>query len=630
MCQLCDHGLKTPTDHMIEEAWQAGAEANKPSYNWDQAGDNLAAYGWSNAGTQPITFAFRSTDPANPAFERFDANLIAQTEKAFQLWSDVANISFQRVGAGTTGESAYSNDATILLSGDSGPSSYGWAYYPGSRNAGSLSGDVFLDTRNGQFDDVSEGSYEFLAVLHEIGHAIGISHPGSYNGGSPSYANDAQYAEDSRQFTVMSYFSAENTGASHGWNFGATPLLHDIAAAQKLYGANWNTRSDDTTYGFNSNSGRDSFSLNIAGDKAVFAIWDGGGNDTLDLSGYNQNQRIDINQEAFSDAGGLTKNIAIARDVIIENAIGGSGDDVIIGNSADNNLDGLAGNDEIYGNAGKDNIDGGLGRDTLFGGSSNDIITGGANDDTISGGKHKDYLWGDDGDDTINGNSGDDIIDGGQGDDIIVGGTGNDRIDGGADNDVLDGGSGNDRFIGSAGNDLITGGSGVDTIDYSSAAPGIVVDLHAHTASGSSIDQDQLHGIENVKATTGADVIKGDKRDNEFWGLDGDDWFRGLEGADVFKGGNGADTYKWWLKDVYQDGDHMGMDVIRDFSLNQDVLDFRAFDEEDVVGIELHETDDGTVVQFELTTEDVIDVVLLQDKFGLDVDTLIANENILV
>ena len=42
---------------------------------------------------------------------------------------------------------------------------------------------------------------------------------------------------------------------------------------------------------------------------------------------------------------------------MIENAIGGSGDDVIIGNSADNSLEGLAGIDEIYGNAGKDDID---------------------------------------------------------------------------------------------------------------------------------------------------------------------------------------------------------------------------------------------------------------------------------
>ncbi len=517
-----------------------------------------------------------------------------------------------------------------MLSGDTGPSSYGWAYYPGSRSAGSLSGDVFLDTRSGQFDDVSEGSYEFLAVLHEIGHAIGISHPGSYNGGSPTYANDAQYAEDSRQFTVMSYFGAENTGASHGWNFSATPLLHDIAAAQKLYGANWNTRNDDTTYGLNSTADRDSFMIENSGDKAVFAIWDGGGNDTLDLSGYSQNQRININQEAFSDAGGLTSNIAIARGVVIENAIGGSGDDVIIGNNTDNVLDGNGGHDEIYGNAGKDTINGGDGADTLFGGTSNDIINGGAGNDTISGGKHKDVLSGGAGDDEVNGNSGDDYIYGDEGDDVIFGGTGNDRIDGGADNDTLDGGSGNDIFYGSAGNDVINGGSGVDTIDYSAAVPGISVDLHAHTATGASTGVDQLTSIENVKGTTGDDIIKGDKRDNEFWGLDGDDVFRGLQGADTYKGGNGSDTYQWWLKDVYQNGDHLGMDVIRDFSVNNDVLDFSAINEAEVIGIELNETNDGTIVQFEMSTEDVIDVVLLQDKFGLDIDTMIANETILV
>ena len=112
--------------------------------------------------------------------------------------------------------------------------------------------------------------------------------------------------------------------------------------------------------------------------------------------------------------------------------------------------------------------------------------------------------------------------------------------------------------------------------------------------------------------------------------MDGDDWFRGLEGADTYKGGGGADTYKWWLKDVYQNGDHLGTDVIRDFSLNNDVLDFSAVNEAEVIGIALNETNDGTIVQFEMSSEDIIDVVLLQDKFGLDIDTLIADETILV
>ena len=41
--------------------------------------------------------------------------------------------------------------------------------------------------------------------------------------------------------------------------YAATPLIHDILAIQQIYGADMTTRTGDTTYGFNSNAGRDSF-----------------------------------------------------------------------------------------------------------------------------------------------------------------------------------------------------------------------------------------------------------------------------------------------------------------------------------------------------------------------------------
>ena len=84
------------------------------------------------------------------------------------------------------------------------------------------------------------GSYDYLAILHEIGHAIGLQHPGNYNAGPGqviTYANSAAYAEDSQQYSIMSYFGAGNTGANHVYNgsvvYASTPLLHDIAALQR-------------------------------------------------------------------------------------------------------------------------------------------------------------------------------------------------------------------------------------------------------------------------------------------------------------------------------------------------------------------------------------------------------------
>ena len=236
----------------------------KPSYSWDQAATQIASFGWANAATIPITYGFRASDPTDLGFVRFSSVLIDAADQALALWSDVANIKFAKVGTGNTGSAAYTNNATILFAGDVNSGGYGWTYFPGDRAAASIDGNVYLNTSGGSFTDMSNGSYDYMALIHEIGHAIGLDHPGAYNGGSPVYAVDAGYVQDSRQYTVMSYFDAEETGAVHGWNYASTPLLHDIAAAQKLYGANMATRAGDTVYGFNSNADRAAFHITSA------------------------------------------------------------------------------------------------------------------------------------------------------------------------------------------------------------------------------------------------------------------------------------------------------------------------------------------------------------------------------
>ncbi|MEO1265010.1 MAG: M10 family metallopeptidase C-terminal domain-containing protein [Pseudomonadota bacterium] len=595
---------------------------NKPSFDWDQAADQIAEYGWSNAATTPITYSFRDSNPSDPGFEALDANMIAQAEKAFEAWADVANISFERVGSGTSGPAAYSNDATIRLSGDTDSSGYAWAYFPGSRDAQSLSGDISFNTTGNLFTDVSEGSYEYLTVLHEIGHAIGLNHPGAYNGGSPSYSSDAEYIQDSRQFTVMSYFGAGNTGASHNWNYASTPLLHDIAAAQFLYGANMTTRTGDTVYGFNSNTGKAAYTITAQSQDVVFAIWDAGGTDTLNFSRYRDDQVVDLNEEAFSDVGGLTGNVAIARGAEIENAATGAGDDELIGNALANELNAGSGRDTVYGNDGFD---------TLFGGTSNDTIYGGEGGDTISGGKHKDYLYGDGGGDLIHGNSGDDYIYGGDGDDVIYGDSGNDRIEGGAGNDRLIGGSGDDKFTDSAGYDIIDGGSGFDTIDYSGGLTPVHVNLETRSAGAPGAGGlDILTSIEGVKATTGDDRLFGDNKDNLFLGLEGDDLFWGRAGSDTFKGGAGTDSYYWIGSDIARDGISMGVDTIRDFSVGTDILDFSDADSLGEFDLVTEETTEGTLIQVELASGSTFDVALLEGKFAVDTADMIDDGTLLV
>lgn len=361
-------GGDTP-NAFVDADSRVGVVGGKNSLTVDQAASQLlrGEPGWSSALLKPATvsYAYRATAPATmpsdtAGFSTFSTAQILQAEKALLAWSDVANVTFVRVGEGTSGAAAYSDNAAILFgnysSGQAGAAAF--AYYPGNTAPTNRSGDVWINSSLSYNANPTSTNYGGMVLTHELGHAIGLAHPADYAAdanNSLSYAADAGYYEDSRQYTVMSYFSESNTGGAFNGAYAAVPLLDDIAAAQLAYGANMSTRTGDTVYGFNANAGRDWFSATSTSTKLVFALWDAGGTDTLDFSGYRVAQTIDLRPGYFSSVGGLTGNIAIAMGATIENAIGGSAADIINGNPAAN---------RITGGQGDDKIDGALGLDT--------------------------------------------------------------------------------------------------------------------------------------------------------------------------------------------------------------------------------------------------------------------------
>lgn len=429
-------GTTAPNGKPIWSAEQIAAHLNRSGASWTEGPDPAPQRGDDDPTT--ITYGFFETQAelvdngyvyfigqngyGLSEYFNFASFTEAQrnaTRESIESWDDLVSVSFVETSA---------NDADINFGNlASAPTTQAYARLPfGTLTANPdinaqiqpIAGDVWISASQASNFWLDEGGYGLQTLTHEIGHGLGLSHPGGYNaapGVSITYGANAEYYQDTRVYTVMSYFNASSIGARHfdfhmsTTAYSGVPLIHDIAAIQAMYGADMTTRTGDTTYGFNSNAGRDAFDFDLT-PAPVMAIWDAGGTDTLDASGYATNQIIDLNEGALSSIGGvtfdtapslaevnanraeqgmapvsqatydanmaalaanpvvgaLTDNVGIAYGAIIENAVGGSGHDLLIGNQVSNQLIGNAGDDAFVGGDGVDYFTGGAGNDTFF------------------------------------------------------------------------------------------------------------------------------------------------------------------------------------------------------------------------------------------------------------------------
>lgn len=330
-------------------------------------------------------------------------------------------------------------------------------------------GDIWL--RAGSYGDGAVTNLFLNTMLHEIGHALGLDHP-SFGGvqNTPRYTVDSDIAGDLGRPTKLQ--------------------LYDISALQYLYGAASSRNPGNTTYSYSSGDPMES-------------IWDTGGNDTITAAGRSASVVINLNDTSFSSIGfsanNLTapsKNISIAKGVVIENAIGGNGADVLIGNATGNTLTGNDGDDFIFG----DEV---TARGFFPAAGASATIRGIYWDgDLLSVGTYQTA-----GTDSTTDN---DVIDAGTGADWVFAGKGADKVDGGAGNDFLDGGDQIDEmaYNGISGNVQIQK-LAASSVPNDIAANGQPVFQITVQRNGSS-EIDTIRGFETVSFGDGSQKFKGD------------------------------------------------------------------------------------------------------------------------
>jgi len=534
-------------------------------------GSSLHKWGGAVGSGVTITYSFPGNFNGDPSYwapsysdtnepgnmGHLDSTQAAAFTAAFQAWADVAGIVPVQVVDTPTGTNTVGVIRAAFYNAMPGGVG-GWSFLPSYPAA---SGDVWLNpTSDWGSASLAPGGGGFGTMLHELGHALGLTHP---LGVATSPAYDAST-------TVMSYnphphglyrtvtLSGMSYTLTYTYVEPETPMPHDIAAIQYLYGPNLNYHTGDDLYTFD------------PARPFIRTLWDAGGTDTVSVANFTQDCLIDLRPGHYSSlripADPLplgateshpnlydgTDNLAIALDVTIENAVGGSGADTLIGNSAGNVLDGGLGADNLLGGPGSDlyQVDNagdlitehlGEGLDTVRS-AVTFALPANVEDLTLIGSAS---LAG-------TGNALDNVLAGNSGNNALHGGTGIDtasyatataavtvnlslttaQFTGFGADTLLDienliGSAYNDTLTGAAGNNILNGGAGYDAASYANATVAVTVNLTLTGAQNTGFGIDTLVGIEHL--------IGGAYNDT----------FTGTAGTSYLNGGAGFDTVRY-------------------------------------------------------------------------------------
>ncbi|WP_414720224.1 hypothetical protein [Sulfuricurvum sp.] len=354
-------------------------------------------------------------------------------------------------------------------------------------------------------------------------------------------------------------------GADRLYGDIATPTLSD--GGNTIYGGEGNDTlygglGNDTLYGDDggsyATSCNDTF-VAISGSDGTDAMNGGQGTDTVDYTAISNNISVTLAGAAVATVtvtGGNNDTV-----VNIENVIGGSGNDYIIGDGNSNYLNGGTGNDTLLGGGGNDTLTDTSGTNTFAGGAGNDTITGiaatswldysidGINEgattnlnttigqsvstnrgsDTISALNH------------ITGSAYNDNFSGNGSVNTIIGGAGDDTIEGYGGNDILDGGT--DTAVGDTLTYQYENKISVTLLDGGAATNVGVWNGTNYTSQVDVISNfENISGSNSTNSALNSDIIAGNSSGNTIIGYAGNDSLYGAAGSDYIDGGSDNDT----------------------------------------------------------------------------------------
>ncbi len=238
----------------------------------------------SSTGTN-LTYGFLSSVPSNlssqdkSGFTPFTASEKNAARAALAYISSITKLTFTEV----TG----SNSANINFGNNNqGNVSQGYAYIPSPTNNPKTY--LFMNSAPSfapALNNVTAGTYNWLAIFHEIGHTLGLKHPGDYDaGGGGTVGPYLPKAQDNQQYSIMSYYQGSGGG------YDSSYMLYDVAALQYLYGIN-KSGSTAVTGAFTFNSSSTSYEK---------TLWSTNGTDVINLSGLNNASRVNLNAGTYS------------------------------------------------------------------------------------------------------------------------------------------------------------------------------------------------------------------------------------------------------------------------------------------------------------------------------------------